>query len=214
MTGHRERQKEATRRALLATALALFAERGYHRTTVDDIARAASTTRVTFYAYFESRRDLMIALLGELDVILGRAPQPGEHGEPTSPGATDSPGAAATPLVEAVRIGTAESLGTWLRDQTALWEASAPYVLAATEAAAVDPEIREIHSRWFEDVIGEIVAGLDLADRHPADTRRQRGELAMAQFDHVARRWMRTPWDLDADPALEVLTESWTKLLG
>jgi AcrR family transcriptional regulator len=46
MAGLREAQKEMTRRPL-STALELFNAEGYAATTIDEIAAAAGTTRVT-----------------------------------------------------------------------------------------------------------------------------------------------------------------------
>lgn len=50
MVSLREAQKQMTRRLLLDAGLELFTTKGYAATTVDDIATAAGTTRVTFYA--------------------------------------------------------------------------------------------------------------------------------------------------------------------
>jgi AcrR family transcriptional regulator len=61
--GRREAHKQATRQALTAAARAMFAERGYDRTTVRDIADAARVTERTFFRYFASKEDLV---LGEL----------------------------------------------------------------------------------------------------------------------------------------------------
>jgi AcrR family transcriptional regulator len=61
----REAQKEMTRKLLLDAGLELFVSKGYATTKVDDIASAAGTTRVTFYAYFPSKVDLMKALIAE-----------------------------------------------------------------------------------------------------------------------------------------------------
>ncbi|MFD0474935.1 TetR family transcriptional regulator [Nonomuraea thailandensis] len=44
----REAQKEMTRKLLLDSGVELFVSKGYAATTVDDIASAAGTTRVTF----------------------------------------------------------------------------------------------------------------------------------------------------------------------
>jgi AcrR family transcriptional regulator len=55
MAGRRRARKEMTRRLLLSAALERFNEKGYAATTIDEIAAAAGTTRVTFYAYFPSR---------------------------------------------------------------------------------------------------------------------------------------------------------------
>jgi AcrR family transcriptional regulator len=58
-TGRREASKQATRAALQAAALQLFAERGYDATTVADIARAANVTHRTFYRYFDGKDGLL-----------------------------------------------------------------------------------------------------------------------------------------------------------
>lgn len=190
-----------TRQRLLDKALEIFEVQGYAATTIDDIASAAGTTRVTFYAHFPSRRDIMRALLDELNALLDRHE-------------SEMHGSTAVGLVEAVRIGTTETIGTWLRAQASRWPAIKPYILTAAEASAIDPEIRTLIEAWFDEVIADIQEGLELADRCPPETRYFRGELAVAQLDHTAKHWMRSGWDLDEDPALVVLTESWMSLVG
>src|SRR5687767_6004037 len=51
----RQRQKQQTRELLLETAGALFAEKGYQATSIDDIIQAAGTSRATLYAYFDGK---------------------------------------------------------------------------------------------------------------------------------------------------------------
>lgn len=48
---------------ILEAALWLFAENGYHGTSVDDIARAARTSKGGLYFHFPSKGDLFAALL-------------------------------------------------------------------------------------------------------------------------------------------------------
>src|SRR5918998_655134 len=50
--GSRELRKAATREALIDAAARLFAERGVERTTMDDIARAAGSSRTSVFNYF------------------------------------------------------------------------------------------------------------------------------------------------------------------
>ena len=201
MANLRVEQKEQTRQRLLDTALDLFETKGYAATTIDDIAAAAGTTRVTFYAHFPSRRAIMAALIDRLNVIL-------ERQESSAHGST------ASALVEVVRAGTPEAIDGWLRAQSARWPAIRPYILSAWVAAAVEPEIRELVDAWSEEVVSDIQDGLDLADRFDPATRHFRGVLAFEMLDRANQHWIRHEWDIDTDPALEVLAEAWVKLLG
>jgi len=201
MAGLRKAQKEMTRRLLLSTALGLFQEKGYAATTIDEIAAAAGTTRVTFYAYFPSRADLMKALIGELNELLGRTETP-------------TGGSTARALVDIVAEGDPARIAAWLRDTAASWDAIRPYTKAAFEAAAVDPEIRALLDEWLDQATGDIREGLDKAGRFPPETRRLRSVLAITELDHLARNWTPGRWGADVESMLGVLSASWIALLA
>ncbi|MEZ5256227.1 MAG: TetR/AcrR family transcriptional regulator [Ilumatobacteraceae bacterium] len=55
----------ARREQLIQTALAVFAEKGYHEASMNDIADAAGVTKPVLYQHFESKRELYLALLDE-----------------------------------------------------------------------------------------------------------------------------------------------------
>jgi AcrR family transcriptional regulator len=58
-----QRLREERRAQVLDAARRLFAEKGYHATSVHDIIDAADIARGTFYLYFESKRAIFEELL-------------------------------------------------------------------------------------------------------------------------------------------------------
>ena len=68
---------EERRVAILDAALAVFAERGYHASSIDDIAREGGISKALIYEHFASKQDLYAELLeqhaGELFSALAEA---------------------------------------------------------------------------------------------------------------------------------------------
>ena len=54
------------RRQLLAVALRVFADEGYHDASMNDIAVAAGVTKPVLYQHFTSKRDLFAELLEDV----------------------------------------------------------------------------------------------------------------------------------------------------
>src|SRR5215813_1056505 len=61
----RQARSRATRRSVLAAALRLFAERGYDAVGIEEIAATARTGVGSVYAYFRSKRQLLLVLMQE-----------------------------------------------------------------------------------------------------------------------------------------------------
>ncbi|MEA2402959.1 MAG: hypothetical protein QOK00_3362 [Thermoleophilaceae bacterium] len=68
---------EERRAAILDAALAVFAERGYHVSSIDDIAREGGVSKALIYEHFTSKQQLYAELLeqhaGELFSVLAEA---------------------------------------------------------------------------------------------------------------------------------------------
>jgi AcrR family transcriptional regulator len=58
-TGLRERKKQQTRELIAETARGLFAERGFERVSVAEIARTADVSEKTVFNYFPTKEDLV-----------------------------------------------------------------------------------------------------------------------------------------------------------
>lgn len=59
--GRRERNKQRVKERLYSSALSLFTEQGYDRTSVDEIAERADVARGTFFNYFQRKEDVISA---------------------------------------------------------------------------------------------------------------------------------------------------------
>lgn len=70
------------RRDLVAAAVALFRDRGYDETTVDDITAAAGVGRRTFFRYFRSKED---AISPDHETALARIAEVFETAHPGEP---------------------------------------------------------------------------------------------------------------------------------
>src|SRR6266545_3543817 len=73
--GLRERKKQRTRETIASAAQELFAERGYHATTLPDIAEAADVSTRTIFAYFPSKEDILFSDFTVLAEALAERPE-------------------------------------------------------------------------------------------------------------------------------------------
>jgi AcrR family transcriptional regulator len=60
MAGIREQKKAETRKAIVAAAVALFSQKGYDKTSIEDIAKQAGIGKATVYTYFEAKDDIFL----------------------------------------------------------------------------------------------------------------------------------------------------------
>ena len=61
----RERQREAKRQAVLQAAAELFNERGFHATSLDDIAARLNVTKPTLYYYVKNKDEILLQCVGK-----------------------------------------------------------------------------------------------------------------------------------------------------
>jgi AcrR family transcriptional regulator len=100
-----QRLRESRRAQVMQVARQIFAQKGYHATSIDDLIEAAGIARGTFYLYFESKRAIFDELLDELLALL----QSNVHRIDTSPGAP--------PPIEQLNAIVAKVLGTLVAER-------------------------------------------------------------------------------------------------
>ena len=126
--------RDERRQSLLDAARVLFAEKGYHDTTVDDITRAANVAKGTFYLYFSEKREIyyevirvFLDLVKDAGVIV-RSPtgHPEEYVERTRNNATNL-----------IRV---------LNENRQLTR------MAYGEAAGLDPRLTELWRKFYREI--------------------------------------------------------------
>jgi len=183
--------KPSARERLAEAAFALFDERGYEQTTVDDITERAGLGRTTFFRHYRSKEDVIFP---DHDRLLEQI---------TERLRTSSHGTALVAVSDAVRLVLLHYI-----DEGDL--ARRRYALTSSVPALRDREIasvaryqrlfREFIAGWMADT-GEVGTG-EAGTGEPAPLRAELMAAAVvAAHNHVLRRWLRGE---SPDPVREV----------
>jgi len=70
--GRRERRQHSTRRAIFEAAIRMFSERGFDAPTIEQIAAAADVGKGTFYNYFASKEEVLVAFMVDVEAGIGK----------------------------------------------------------------------------------------------------------------------------------------------
>ena len=97
----RSEHAEATRRRVLTAAVRLFAEHGYHSTTIESIATAADVSVETIYKRFGSKAGMLKAAR---DAAVADAPEPAEFFDFPAPPVEEALRASTDPRVQLLAV--------------------------------------------------------------------------------------------------------------
>jgi AcrR family transcriptional regulator len=181
------------RRQLLTTALEVFAERGFHPTSMNDIADAAGVTKPVLYQHFSSKRDLYLEVLDDVGGRLEDAIAKATAG-------------AAGPRQQ-VEVGFAAYFEFVARDQHAFW------VLFGGDTRR-DPEFLR-RAEATEASIAEAVAGLIQVEGITEEHRTLLAHALVGLAEGSSRRWLAQGLEPPAaDLARQIAELAWAGLRG
>ena len=141
----REECRERRRDIILEAAATVFAERGYQRATMKEVAAHAGIAPGTIYLYFKNKRELLSAVASE----------------------TEPPMVAA--LLEMGELGDRETLVEMIEKGLDITEAQLPFNRTLFSEVWVDDgileeavaaRVRQIHQLLEEYIAGRIAAGI------------------------------------------------------
>jgi AcrR family transcriptional regulator len=203
--GLRELKKEQTRQLIAGTAWRLFADRGFDKVTVAEIARQAQVAEATVFNYFPSKEDLFYSRFEAFSARLADAVRDRDPGEPAlaafrralleeggllAQAETGDPEALAR--LRTVNRVIAESPALLVREQQAFARSAAGLAaLLATETGAAEDDLRPqvvanallgLQRAMIDYVRGRVGSGEDL-DGLAADVRKLTAE-AFALLEH------------------------------
>jgi AcrR family transcriptional regulator len=160
------------RRQLLDVAVSVFAEKGFHGTSMDEVAEAAGVTKPVLYQHFSSKRQLYLELLEEVGSRLVEA-------------VTTAVGGASSQR-RRVEAGFAAYF-QFVREQTSSFR-------LLFGSGRRDEEFNDAVRR-VEDVIANAVASLIEADLQP-EHRQLLGYGIVGLAEVTSRHWV-SSWDAD-----------------
>jgi AcrR family transcriptional regulator len=189
--------KPSPRERLAEAAFALFDERGYEQTTVDDITERAGLGRTTFFRHYRSKEDVIFPDHERLLDQMGERLRTSGHST------------ALVAVTDAVRLVLLHYIGEGDL-------ARRRYTLTSTVPALRDREIATVAR--YQRLIREFIAGWLADAAEPAPLRAELMAAAVvAAHNHVLRRWLRgeSPDPLpELDDSLALVTGLFTASAG
>jgi AcrR family transcriptional regulator len=162
---------QSARERLAEAAFALFDERGYEQTTVDDITERAGLGRTTFFRHYRSKEDVIFP---DHDRLLQQIADRLR---------TSSHGTALVAVSDAIRLVLLHYV-----DEGDL--ARRRYALTSAVPALRDREIASVAR--YQRLFREFIAGWMADTAEPAPLRAELMAAAVvAAHNHVLRRWLR-----------------------
>lgn len=185
----RDRQKAQTREHLLDVSAALFADKGYNETTIEDIARAAGSSRATVYSYFSTKEDILRTLAVEMWDT------------------TEGVYRAFAKLPD----WSADAIRGWLEDVTAEWDRTLVRVRVVIESRSRD--LNDDYLRYHRRFVRTLTGDKERWGRFSPAEAEVRALLLISQMETFFGNWYIRGWKMDRATVLDTLTDVWCATL-
>ena len=186
----RRQQRDFTRQRLVDAARELFVRNGTRATSVDDIAKAAGTSRATFYAHFTDKQDVIREFarsMWETAFTLYK------H-------------------FGALTDWNHKTIGGWMRELFDAWDQNAETTYIVIQE--MPSELRADFLAQMENRASALMSDNPLWDRFSPDEARRRAYLLIMQLERCMDAWHYGGWKNDREALLKTLTDIWVATLG
>jgi len=181
------------REQLLRTAVTVFAEHGYHATSMNDVAEAAGVTKPVLYQHFSSKRQLFIELLEDIGAELR------------------STIAKATADAAGPRLQIEQGFRAYFRF---VEESTDAFRVLFGSGARRDPEFSSF-ARAVERSIAETIAELIVVEGEPAPQRLVLAHGLVGMTEAASRYWLAHDREPGVDELASQLSQlAWSGLRG
>ena len=192
-----EKQKEASRQAILQAALTLFRDDGYYRTNVEAIITEAGVSRATFYKHFKSKFSLAEALAREMMSY---------HDE-------------AFDALALIPNPDFDTIAAWLESIIAINARNKDLLAVLSELFATEPRFRVHAQRNDTERIQKLSRSIPAFRRALADTEsgsdaRAAVQILLYEIDTVLFRLRVQDWQVDKDSAVRFLAKQVMNFIG
>ena len=178
---------EQRRATILGAALEVFASRGYHASSIDDIAGAAGVSKALIYEHFRSKEDLHLELLqqnaADLFERLATAVPAAEPGE------------------DRLRAGL-EAFFTFVEERRGAWRMLFRESADAEVSAALDRVVEQVTA-----MVAGLIAAEPRTDPGDDEARREEGIRMLAQLLVGATQSLANWWSEHQEVPRERLVE-------
>jgi AcrR family transcriptional regulator len=186
----RRQQRDFTRQRLVDAARELFVRNGTRATSIDDIAKAAGTSRATFYAHFTDKQDVIREFARSMwETAFSLYKHFG-----------------------ALTEWNHESVGGWMGELFDAWDQNADTTYIVIQE--MPSELRADFLAQIELRADALMSGNPLWDRFSPEEGRRRAVMLILQMERVMDAWHYGGWKNDRDAMLATLTDIWVATLA